>query len=253
MKPLNSRGLSANTLFHFTSSLDNLINILTNEFHPNFCLENLNVLLRLPIPETAIPMLSFCDIPLSQTGFHLSVYGDYGIGMTKSWGKQNGISPVLYTYPGSLLMNRLRRLMKMLDGIPKSPDQPFRSAHDFVSFLKPYEGELHRASGTLENIRFYDEREWRFLPELPKDFVPLFLAKEQFMNSAMRTQANLKLADICRLSFEPKDIRYLVVRHEEEIVPLTNQIEQIKIKYSPDDVRLLKTRVITAEQIKSDF
>lgn len=81
----NSGGLSANTLFHFTSSLDNLINVLTNEFHPNFCLENLNVLLELPIPEMAIPMLSFCDIPLSQTGFHLSVYGDCGIGMSKSW------------------------------------------------------------------------------------------------------------------------------------------------------------------------
>src|SRR5229473_2461542 len=100
MQPQNSRGLSANTLFHFTSSLDNLINILTNEFHPNFCLENLSTLLKDPILEMAIPMLSFCDIPLSQTGFHLSVYGDYGIGLTKSWGKQNGISPVLYTYPG---------------------------------------------------------------------------------------------------------------------------------------------------------
>jgi hypothetical protein len=32
MQPLNSRGLSANTLFHFTSSLDNLINIVTMSF-----------------------------------------------------------------------------------------------------------------------------------------------------------------------------------------------------------------------------
>ena len=253
MEPQNSRGLSANTLFHFTSSLDNLINFLTNEFHPNFCLENLSVLEELPIPEMAIPMLSFCDIPLSQIGRHLNVYGDYGIGMTKPWGMQNRIAPVLYTYRGSLPMKRFGRLMKILDAIPKGPEQQFRATHDFVSFVKPYEGQLHKASGTLENIRFYDEREWRFLPELPKDFVPLFLTKKQFMNRRMRTQANLKIADISRLSFEPKDIRYLVVRQEKEIVPLTNQIEQIKIKYSPDDVRLLKTRVITAEQIRSDF
>jgi hypothetical protein len=192
-------------------------------------------------------------IPLSQIGRHLNVYGDYGIGMTKTWGMQNGISPVLYTYPGSLPMKRFGRLMKILDGIPKSPDQPFRKTHDFVSFLKPYEGQLHRPGKILENIRFYDKREWRFLPELPTDFVPLFLTKEKFMNHEMRTQANLKLAAISRLSFVPNDIRYLVVRGDEEIVPLTNQIEQIKIKYSPDDVRLLKTRVITAEQIRSDF
>jgi hypothetical protein len=135
----------------------------------------------------------------------------------------------------------------------QKPRSTIPSDPRFCEFPKPYEGELYRPSGTLEKIRFYDEREWRFLPELPKDFVPLFLTKEQFMNWGMRTQANLKLADICRLSFEPKDIRYLVLRQEEEIVPLTNQIEQIKIKYSPDDVRLLKTRVITAEQIRSDF
>lgn len=68
----------------------------------------------------------------------------------------------------------------------------------------------------------------------------------------MRTQANLKLAHASRLGFEPKDIRYLVVRQEEEIVPLTVQIERIEIKYGPDDVRLLKTRILTAEQM-SDF
>ncbi len=253
MEPQNSRGLSANTLFHFTSSLDNLLNILTNEFHPNFCLEGLNVLFKEPKLELAFPMLSFCDIPLSQTGFHLNVYGDYGIGLTKSWGKQNGISPVLYAYPDSLPIKRLERLIKILEKIPTGPEQPFRLLHDFVGFLKPYEGELYRASGTLENIRFYDEREWRFLPELPADFVPLVLSKEQFMDDGMRAQANLELAETCPLSFEPKDIRYLVVRQEEEIVPLISQIEQIKDKYSYYDVRLLASRVISAEQIKSDF
>lgn len=38
--------LSANTLFHFTPSLDNLINILTDEFRPHYCLEDLNVVLQ---------------------------------------------------------------------------------------------------------------------------------------------------------------------------------------------------------------
>ena len=73
------------------------------------------------------------------------------------------------------------------------------------------------------------------------------------MDPGKRTQANLKLAEASRLSFEPKDIRYLVVRQEEEIVPLISQIEQIKIKYSHYDVRLLSSRVISTEQIASDF
>src|SRR5688572_23249447 len=90
--------ISANTLFHFTNSIDNLLNILRNEFRPRFCLENYN-LLRLRVPaevgfEFAVPMVCFCDLPLSQTGAHLSVYGDYGIGMTKVWGQRKGITPV---------------------------------------------------------------------------------------------------------------------------------------------------------------
>ncbi len=32
--------VSANTLFHFTNNLENLLGILTNEFQPRFCLED---------------------------------------------------------------------------------------------------------------------------------------------------------------------------------------------------------------------
>ena len=35
-------GISAATLFHFTNSADNLISILTHEFEPRFCLEDID-------------------------------------------------------------------------------------------------------------------------------------------------------------------------------------------------------------------
>src|SRR5437870_5351663 len=110
--------LSANSLFHFTARLENLLNILTQEFRPRFCLENFNLLHGTNPPETdltwALPMVCFCDLPLSQTGFHLSVYGDYGIGLTKEWGKRNGIAPVLYAYAHSMLT---AKLVTMIDGL----------------------------------------------------------------------------------------------------------------------------------------
>jgi len=43
MSTLAFPAISANTLFHFTSSMENLLGILTNEFRPRFCLENLYV------------------------------------------------------------------------------------------------------------------------------------------------------------------------------------------------------------------
>lgn len=162
MNVLPFPAISANTLFHFTGSLENLIGILTNEFRPRFCLEDFNVLLgdrpHRDDFEWGVPMVCFCDIPLSQTGFHLSVYGDYGIGMTKSWGRSNGITPVLYAYPGSSLMSKFTSIVQRArDATAK--EELNHDFYELVSFIKPYEGELWREGGKLSNIRFYDERE----------------------------------------------------------------------------------------------
>lgn len=204
--------ISANTLFHFTNSLDNLLNILRNEFRPRFCLENYNLLGR-QVPEDmgyefAVPMVCFCDLPLSQTATHLSVYGDYGVGMTKAWGTRNGITPVLYLYRESLLTQRYAEMFKI--AAREEPNSPKRNRlskalYDFACFIKPYEGDLWRESAILSNIRFYNEREWRFVPVLPEDFFRTGLSKEAFLNDDTRNAANEKLGQLSRIPFEPND------------------------------------------------
>jgi hypothetical protein len=239
--------------------MENLLGILTDEFRPRFCLENLYVLTAGRMPESenherGIPLVSFCDLPLSQTGFHLSVYGDYGIGMTKSWGRTHGISPVLYLYPEGSLSSRFSDLMartqREID--LKQKTEWAVLIFDFAYFVKPYEGNLWREGGELTNIRFYNEREWRFVPSLPADFKN-FLSKPEFLDNEIRNAANEKLKEMARISFEPNDIKYLIVRREAEIVPLIREIERIKGKYGFDDVALLSSRVISAEQIRTDF
>jgi hypothetical protein len=254
--------LSANSLFHFTNSLENLLNILTSEFTPQFCLENFDVL-RSSTDEKALswalPMVCFCDLPLSQTSFHLSVYGDYGIGLTKEWGKKNGISPVLYAYFQSLLSAKLVKAFdQLLQVEERNLDTQTRDVvddfFDVFSFVKPYEGDLWREGRTISSLRFYNEREWRYVPQLDKDDeYRMGMNPEVFLNDAKRKQANDRMAKSFRIGFEPNDIKYLIVRREEEIVPLIRQVEMIKGRYSYDDVRLLFSRVISAEQIRSDF
>jgi len=260
MSGLNFPALSANTLFHFTKSIENLIGILTNEFRPRFCLEDFNVAINNEssneILEFAVPMTCFCDIPLSHTGLHLSAYGDYGIGMSKLWGKKHGIAPVLYAYSGSLITSKL---LTMMGRVWKQGEQLavrkelFDDFYDFMCFVKPYEGDLWREGRKLTNVRFYDEREWRFVQAMSDDFYRYGLTKTEFLNAEIRSEANNKLAEISRIDFEPSDIKYLIVQHESEIVPLIREIERIKGKYGFDDVRLLASRVISAEQIRTDF
>jgi hypothetical protein len=95
--------VSSNTLFHFTDSAENLIRILENDFLPRFCLEELELFRKgdTPLIDMAIPMVCFCDLPLSNIGEQLSAYGNYGIGMSKEWGIRQGINPVLYLTPNS--------------------------------------------------------------------------------------------------------------------------------------------------------
>jgi Putative abortive phage resistance protein AbiGi, antitoxin len=257
MNHSNFPPLSTNTLFHFTKSLENIIDILTNEFRPHFSLEDFNLLRGKKLPseewERGIPMVCFCDIPLSQTRFHLSVYGDYGIGMTKSWGIKHGIAPVLYAYSESLFTSKFTTI---LQGVLKGDlrKQLKDDLFDLICFVKPYEGDLWREGGKFSNIRFYDEREWRFVPTIPDDFYRTGIPKADFLKETLRREANSRLAKLSRIRFDPNDIKYLIVRREDEIVPLIKEVERIKgKKYSYDDVRLLSSRVISSEQIKSDF
>lgn len=225
--------ISANTLFHFTGHLDNLVNILTNEFRPRFSLENFNVLAPdaqdYSDMEWAVPMVCFCDIPLSQIGFHLSVYGDYGIGLTTDWGRRNGIAPVLYAYRESIVTSKLVKTIQQSSN-PKLRKSLRNDLMHLLFFIKPYEGDLWREGGKLTNVRFYNEREWRFVPSLPEGGDRLGMGKADFLNEELRREANDKVGKVSRISFEPNDIKYLVVRREDEIVPLIREVERIKAK-----------------------
>ena len=61
--------LSSDTLFHFTN-WENLVRILEEGFYSRFSLERVSFLKGKPA-DFAIPMVSFCDIPLSQIKNHV--------------------------------------------------------------------------------------------------------------------------------------------------------------------------------------
>lgn len=65
---------------------------------------------------------------------------------------------------------------------------------------------------------------------------------------------NNSLPDSATLKFTPKDIRYIIVRRESEILEMMDSLEKIKSpKFPPHEVRKLQTRILSAEQIREDF
>ncbi|MFA6977845.1 MAG: abortive infection system antitoxin AbiGi family protein [Ignavibacteriaceae bacterium] len=268
--PPKTDTISSNTLFHFTNSASSLISILLDEFRPHYCLEDFKFSVEGDEPfELAIPMVCFCDLPLSQIKTHLRLYGNYGIGMNKLWGQKNGISPVLYSYRGSYFFRHIRDILTETSQSLANPNnQSLKYEKRFIgilSFIKPYLGPFWRKDNYIPSVRFYDEREWRYVPEtLPNKAAgfsdpDLFsiadiLQKEDFLNPVKLADNNRKIArDKFRIPFSPNDIKYLIVSEENEILPLIKSIREIKGKYSHDEVDLLTSRIISSSQIIDDF
>jgi hypothetical protein len=258
--------LSANSLFHFTRSKENLISILSSCFQPHYSLEENFFLKRGSNHKWAIPMVSFCDIPLSQIANHITNYGKYAIGLTKEWGKQSGISPILYTHPDSFLTDSFQEMYKSIYSELEENPNANRISNIWdrylytAFFIKPYEGKVS-INNQKKLIRFYDEREWRYIPSMESiksitksnGFSP-FLSSGEFEDKNILNRSNLELANSHGLKFHPKNIKYIIVSKESEILDIMDDVLAIKGDfYSYNELKLLSTRIISVEQIVEDF
>ena len=86
--------ISTDSIIHYTDDIDKLKGIISEGFKIKYCLEVLETTDH--TISNAHPMISYCDIPLSESSRHFGLYGCYGVGMSKEWAKKKGINPVLY-------------------------------------------------------------------------------------------------------------------------------------------------------------
>ncbi len=265
-----SQSLSANTLFHFTDSFENLAGIFSHDFYPRYCLEDQSYLVpeNLP-PYAAIPMVCFCDVPLSQVHYHTATYGYYCLGLSKEWGQQNGINPIMYAVPNSYSTLLLKKSFG--DLYPLNPklmlyktdeaDLATRNAatmlYSFFTFLKPYEGEFWENGALVQSgVRFYNEREWRYVPPLDRlndtGLIPV-MSQEQYDDKRVRNRCNEILQESFPLKFSARDVKYIIVKEENEVLEMAGKIESLKSRYANEEIKLLTTRIISMQQILEDF
>lgn len=158
--------ISTNSIIHYTTNIESLKNILSDGFRVKYCYESVNSKGNGRL-HAAFPMVCFCDIPLSQVKEHLDSYGDYGIGLKKEWAKSKHLNPVLYFDQDSELMNFMRVEFERLVTKAKANQIERKDYEVFfriIAFSKNYEGGLKRKGIIIKNYRFYNEREWRYVP-----------------------------------------------------------------------------------------
>jgi len=254
--------LSTNSVIHYTNSLENLVGIIKAQgFRIKYCSENLDITFEHPL-SSAFPMVSFCDIPLSEVKIHIDSYGSFGIGLNKFWAKSQALNPVLYLERESSLSahitKQVGKIMDTLDTLsdgkqPSSADLDLtRDLPILMSYLKNYEGRLVRGTVNSDNYRFYDEREWRYIPTIEElDGAPYVVQGIQY--SEDKDGYNSKLADKY-LKFRHTDISYIIVDSENDIPEILTTLNEVfEDICTSKDLKILSTKIITKNQIYNDF
>ncbi len=244
--------ISTNSIIHYTDSFQKLKLILLEGFAIKYCAEKLIVDDEIS-SAAAHPMISFCDIPLTQAFRHFSAYGRYGIGLSKEWANKLGINPVLYLDKNSSATKALGHLLKERREKTTTLTPVLRNKILRIKcFTKNYTGLLKRKDVEIPNYRFYDEREWRYVPEGKylngakfsihlKDYLK---DKEKYNNS---------LSDI-RIEFNHNDITYIIVDKVAEIPQLIKAIRNsYSNKCTADDLDIFFSKICSTNQIENDY
>lgn len=263
---------SANTLFNFMPRFEFLEKALIEKaMFPRFYEENINYLgLSFgdeQVERVAFPMLCFCDIKLHSLSDHMDGttgndgYGNFGLGLDKSWCIEKGIQPVDYINDKSSECESLSKVLNM--GTDLLYSEEFEEEHnnffdyllEKITFTKPLYGEMKKGERNIQK-NFHDEREWRFVPEPLEnselDFFYNNVTKPNHMNNAFLNNYSdtLNLYDEYLLKIESDAINYIFVKDEEYLEKLLKIISK---HYDLEEAMRLSSKVVVYDKIRRDW
>lgn len=259
-----------NHIFHYTDNFEVLLKIIKNGFAPSYCEEKINQI------EYFIPMVSFCNIPLRDVDLYMR-YGKYGIGMSLDWALKNSISPVVYIHEktpfkdfhSTLNHLHLKEMLtdvfyepQSLKNLEKKLDSHNYSKYDNIlteinkiiiptlQFFKNWKTSYKR-----QEIITYQEREWRFIPNLENEKKIITTNDHEFnelKSKSFRKKPHLPNYAAPLTNIE--NIRYIVIKNEKQREKIINvlirtfgEVNVIK------SIRSGKLMIIEDNLIKNDF
>ena len=246
--------IRTSSIFHFTKSLDSLIGILSNGLIPNYCSETLYDKEGINIT-LGIPMVSFCDIPLSRTYEHTIKYGYFAIGLGSEYAEDNNINPLLYIANDQLIRSAFPSIFSGKNMRPKTV-----LPSSYLGLLKRTYGEFKG-----QEINNYAENEWRYIVPSDRKFLKWFYTKEEYMewrgnvDDPKPSPMQNPFLESRKLIFTAIDINYIIVETEKDIPMLiayllnASQIGGSQTRLSDQDKYYLINHITSFERIRRDY
>jgi hypothetical protein len=246
-----------NCIFNFTKRFDALKGILAGSFNVSYAREK--IVGKGRSIQFAVPMVLFCDIKLSDIQYHITSYGKYGIGISKEWAVRSGLNPVMYPSKRSdIAVDLIAEAKRISSTMGESIDSASRKnakkslMHSFnvLRYVKNYQGDNLRADRTTtRDYRFANGRGCRFIPPMNSTTRPL-LSLDDVGTADQKAAWNAKISTL-KLSFEPKDIKYIIIpsddSSERQLV-----IDEISKIYGAA-AQHMASRILSVDQILNDI
>lgn len=228
-------GLSSNIIWHFTNKegFEGILNQQAVRY--SYSLEKIRFNDKQII--FGIPMVCFIESPVSEWHNIPTTYGEYAIGFSRRWGVSKGGQSVQYYDIDSYHLENLCSNVKRILGTSKDK-AILDNMYNQIVHTKNFEGELFTKKFNYKRYRFVDENEFRIVPHIHdmivNDTLPLLFSKKEYMEHVPINE------NVHNLTFNIEDIRFLVVKSQEEQ-------ENIAKQYAQDGLR-----VITIKEIYED-
>lgn len=222
--------------------MEKLLGILQSGFRGHYCHEEFRCSDG-EILQLSIPMVSFCDIPLSH--IPAITYGKYGIGMTSVWGNAKNLTPVCY-FPNSTKKPLTRFIAQLAQ---EQKDKNYEKCNNLLAFAKPYNKYANPKGYRLNNYR---EREWR------KAYNTVFIKNDE-EDATLSQNKPPKQHPTMLLTFSNADITFILVPNDKERLVLIRSIQDFKSiggtssEISDEDRLLLVSKILTIDDIKRNF
>jgi len=262
-RPHIPSAVDPDTLFTFTTDLKWLVESLENKMlSPRYNEEDIRFLGISNLKKLIVPMKCFCDINLQKLNIHMDWYGDYGIAFGKKWGINQGLQPIQYVNPNSILCKDLSTAFKEAIRVTNgnNSDSENKVFLDLKSellldllFKKPYTGRMvKRKTSKKSNKCLADEHEWRFIPNSSLLGLPPVILDQDFNKEAIASFSNaMKGKAEVSLQFDYSDIKHIIIKNLEDYRQLVMTIK----KWDIDEMTqyAILSHVIVWDELKGDF